>query len=78
VINTQGTLLNLMDDPVGVNADTGVRHSKSLAEIERDYIVHILEETEWKIQGEEGAAALLDLHPSTLRSKMKKLGIQRP
>lgn len=78
VIHTKGTVLNLMDDPVGIFVNTGVRHGKSLADIERDHIVHILEETEWKIQGEQGAAALLDLHPSTLRSKMKKLCIQRP
>ena len=47
-------------------------------EIQREIILKILEECNWKINGEEGAASRLQLHPSTLRSKMKKLGISRP
>jgi transcriptional regulator with GAF, ATPase, and Fis domain len=39
------------------------------------HIRHILETTNGKIQGKEGAAAILDVHPSTLRNKLKKLGI---
>ena len=35
-------------------------------------------ETGWKIDGQEGAAAILDFHPSTLRFRIKKLGINRP
>jgi len=37
----------------------------------------VLEKTGWLIQGEHGAARLLGLAPSTLRSKMQKLGIRR-
>jgi len=46
--------------------------------VEREHIVSILEDAEWKISGESGAAARLGIPPSTLRSKMKKLGIVRP
>lgn len=50
----------------------------SLAEVERLYILHVLDETNWKIEGEGGASDILQLNPSTLRSKMQKLGIKRP
>ncbi len=53
-------------------------NDKDLASIERNYIKKILNKTEWRIDGPGGAAAVLDLNPSTLRFRMKKLGIQRP
>jgi len=37
-----------------------------------------MEVSRWKINGENGAAEKLNMHPNTLRSKMKKLGISRP
>ena len=49
----------------------------SLAAIERGHIVAALRETGWRIDGPNGAARLLDLNPSTLRSRIKKLGIRR-
>jgi len=49
--------------------------SGSLADIERQYIIRTLEKTGWRIKGRYGAARLLDLKPSTLYSRMKKLGI---
>jgi transcriptional regulator with GAF, ATPase, and Fis domain len=49
-----------------------------LEEIERQHIIKIMEASHWKINGENGAAEKLDMHPNTLRSKMKKLGINRP
>ncbi len=52
--------------------------NKTLEEIERDYILQILEKTHWKINGEHGAALILDLHPNTLRFRMRKLGLKRP
>lgn len=54
------------------------RGLKDLASNERDHINHILELTKWKIEGPGGAAAILDIHPSTLRFRLKKLGITRP
>jgi formate hydrogenlyase transcriptional activator len=49
----------------------------TLEEVERRHIVEVLEQTEWIIEGPGGAARVLDLHPNTLRSRMKKLGIRR-
>ncbi len=51
---------------------------KTLQEAERDYILETLERCRWVIEGTGGAASLLEIHPATLRSRMKKLGIQRP
>jgi predicted ATPase/transcriptional regulator with GAF, ATPase, and Fis domain len=50
----------------------------TLEEIERRHIVNVLEQAGWVIEGMKGAARLLNLHPNTLRSRMKRLGIQRP
>lgn len=49
-----------------------------LHKAQRDHILKVLERTGWVIDGERGAATLLGLAPSTLRSKMKRLGIGRP
>jgi formate hydrogenlyase transcriptional activator len=49
----------------------------TLEEIDRTHIVEVLKRTGWKIDGADGAARLLKLHPSTLRSRIKKLGIRR-
>ena len=48
-----------------------------LAKFERDYILEVIKATKWKIKGADGAATLLGLPPSTLYTKMKKLGIKR-
>ena len=45
--------------------------------MEKGYIEQVLEQCAGKIGGANGAAKLLDLPESTLRSKMKKLGIRR-
>jgi transcriptional regulator with GAF, ATPase, and Fis domain len=51
---------------------------KNLQANERDHIHDVLTMTNWKIEGKGGAASLLDIHPSTLRFRLKKLGIKRP
>jgi formate hydrogenlyase transcriptional activator len=51
---------------------------RTLEETERNQILKILSSTRWRIEGKEGAAAILGLHPSTLRARMHKLGIVRP
>lgn len=51
---------------------------RTLEEINRDVIVKTLEDNDWIIQGPHGAAKRLGLKPSTLRNRMKKLGIERP
>ncbi len=49
----------------------------TLLEVERGHIARVLEESGWVIEGKQGAAARLGLRPSTLRSRMQKLGIKR-
>ena len=49
-----------------------------LAEYEREYIIKVLKKTYWRVDGPEGAARILDMHPETLRSRMRKLEIKRP
>jgi formate hydrogenlyase transcriptional activator len=49
-----------------------------LDENEREHILRILERCRWRINGEGNAAAVLGLKPSTLRTRMQKLGIRRP
>jgi len=50
---------------------------QSLEEIERKYILEVLESTNWRVSGPNGAAKILGLVPSTLQFRMKKLNIQR-
>jgi transcriptional regulator with GAF, ATPase, and Fis domain len=50
---------------------------KTIHENERDYIISVLKKCGGRIWGPGGAAEVLNVPPSTLKSKMKKLGIQK-
>jgi len=54
-----------------------VRTAKELEELERNNIIAALKFTEWRVAGENGAAQLLGVKPTTLSSRMKALGIER-
>ena len=54
-----------------------VSHTKTIQENERDYIISILRQCNGRIFGRGAAAEILNLPPTTLRSKMKKLGIEK-
>jgi transcriptional regulator with GAF, ATPase, and Fis domain len=77
VILCQGSVLQLADKlenpTVSPSSDL-----KTLEEMEREQILKTLSETRWRINGKNGAATILGLHPSTLRARMQKLGIHRP
>jgi formate hydrogenlyase transcriptional activator len=49
----------------------------SLETVERRHILRVLENTRWRIAGKDGAAARLGMKPSTLRSRMERLGVRR-
>ena len=51
---------------------------KTLGELERTHIIQTLEQTGWRVSGPRGAAQKLGLKESTLRWRMKKLGVERP
>ena len=78
VINSSGSKLRLADDLAGPTGGRTSTALKSLQEIEKDHILQVLRRTHWRIDGAKGAAVILDLNPSTLRSRMRKLGINKP
>ena len=49
----------------------------TLEDVERRHILRALEKTKWVIHGKKGAAEILGLNPSTLRSRMEKMGIKK-
>ena len=76
VILCSGPVLHLADK-LAISSfplSSGVR---TLEETEGNQILKILLETRWRIEGKDGAAEILGIHPSTLRARMHKLGIVR-
>ncbi|CCK79149.1 sigma-54 interaction domain-containing protein [Desulfobacula toluolica] len=77
VINSSGPKLHLVDD-----LDKSYKHlsknQKTLKALERDYILDVLEQTNWKVSGANSAAQILGLNRSTLRARMRKLNIVKP
>jgi PAS domain S-box-containing protein len=62
------------------SADTAphIRTVRELEELERENLVRALTASQWRVAGDNGAAQLLGMKPSTLSSRMKALGIKRP
>ena len=78
VINLRGTVLKVQEDFRIREAETLASSVKTLVDIEREHILHVLEDLDWRIGGPGGAARILGINPSTLRTRMIKLGIHRP
>ncbi|MHB9098954.1 MAG: AAA-type ATPase lid domain-containing protein, partial [Syntrophales bacterium] len=77
VILCPGPVLQLTDK-LEISSASLSSTVRTLEETERNQILKILSETRWRIEGKDGAAAILGLHPSTLRARAHKLGIVRP
>jgi len=79
LILSKGNTLSLGDAwlPVLDNM-AGGGESATLTDIERRHIVRVLSGSHWRIEGAGGAAQVLGMKPSTLRSRMLKLGVARP
>jgi formate hydrogenlyase transcriptional activator len=91
VVLSRGSVLRLGRDLVPMSADaandeeivvssngqSSNDESHSLEQVEKRHILQVLKQTDWVIEGQNGAARILDLHPNTLRSRMKKLGLDR-
>jgi transcriptional regulator with GAF, ATPase, and Fis domain len=71
-VNTTAVALGSRED-----TNRRVRTAKELEELEHDNILAALETCGWKVAGENGAAKLLGMKPTTLSSRMKALGIER-
>ena len=79
VLVSDGPTLRLPEQtPFEMPGSPGATTARSLEEVERRHIIEVLESAGWKLEGADGAAALLGLKPSTLRSRMQKLDIRRP
>jgi PAS domain S-box-containing protein len=76
VILCPGPVLQLADK-LEISSPSVSSAVKTLEEAERNQILKILSETQWRIEGKDGAATILGLHSSTLRARMHKLGIVR-
>jgi transcriptional regulator with GAF, ATPase, and Fis domain len=83
LIANRGTRFELVEETApaesaGVEARDVPAEARTLAELERDHIAATLERLQWRIEGPGGAAAVLGINASTLRSRMQKHGIRRP
>jgi len=78
IINLRGTVLKIQEDFRIREAETLATSVKTLDDNERDHILRVLEDLDWRIGGPGGAAIVLGINPSTLRTRMLKLGIHRP
>jgi DNA-binding NtrC family response regulator len=76
----QRTATATAPNPAGADAgpDPTVLTDLELRQRERDNILAALKKSRWKIHGAGGAAELLGLRPSTLISRIKKLGLKKP
>ena len=81
VLLTKGSIIEDISIPALQKSDSPMiaqdAHMKTIHENERDYIILVLKKCKGKIWGSGGAAELLNLPPTTLKSKMKKLGIRK-
>ena len=83
ILLTRDSVIRKVDLPVSMEASPGMMQTvtgqqiKTITELEREHILHVLKVCNYKIAGPGGAAELLNLPPTTLASKMKKLGISR-
>jgi formate hydrogenlyase transcriptional activator len=87
VVLSKGSVLTLGADLLPVEDTEATREpqwisetkgSDSLEEVERQHILRVLGRTGGVISGPNGAGAILEVHPNTLRSLMQRLGIRRP
>jgi PAS domain S-box-containing protein len=80
IILTPGNVLSLDQQfqPAPRAAGPAPASTSSLKDAERRHIQSVLAQANWVIEGERGAAKILGMHPNTLRSRMKKLGVKKP
>ena len=79
VISSQGPVLRVLDrfETSRPAEAEGAQGTKELGEVEREYLIDVLQKTGWRIEGKAGAAVIVGLNPSTLRGRMRKFDIRR-
>ncbi len=75
MIISQDKILKLMPP---ADPSLNLAEDFKLEAVERNHIVSVLKNTSWRVSGKNGAAQVLGMKPTTLQSRMKKLGIVRP
>lgn len=78
-ILSTGNILHITDNLLDSHKkiDVSGNTSPKLEDIEREHIINILKTTSWQVHGDRGAAKILGMNPSTLRTRMAKLGIKK-
>ena len=71
------TVRESLGDPVPPPRTAEGSLNQDLHSVERSRILRALQESGWKVKGDGNAASRLGLRPSTLQSRMKRLGIER-
>tara|TARA_R110001592_G_scaffold366_8_gene2102 strand:- start:6156 stop:8273 length:2118 start_codon:yes stop_codon:yes gene_type:complete len=77
VIIESGTTLNPGSWMPKIDILSGVDDFKSFEALQRDYIIEVLNFTDWRVSGKKGAATILNMKDKTLFAKMKRLGIEK-
>ncbi|MGH7844044.1 MAG: sigma 54-interacting transcriptional regulator, partial [Candidatus Binatia bacterium] len=77
VVVSDGPLIRIDDSMLGIETVSAAETVQSLEDVERAHILRALAEANWVIHGNRGAALMLGINPSTLRSRMEKLGIRK-
>jgi formate hydrogenlyase transcriptional activator len=77
IIVCQGSSLSAADVSLSALEPPPIDQSATLVDVERRHIARVLQASRWRIEGPGGAAQILGLKPSTLRSRMSRLGIAR-
>jgi transcriptional regulator with GAF, ATPase, and Fis domain len=75
MITATGTRLSIV---LPTASAASMKRSTRLADVEKEHIRGVLESTGWRVRGGGGAADRLGLKPTTLETRMAKLGLKRP
>jgi formate hydrogenlyase transcriptional activator len=78
VVLAGGPIVDVDESMLHSHSEMPDRAVDTLENMERSHILRALAESRWVIHGQNGAAEILGMNPSTLRSRMNKLGIKRP
>jgi transcriptional regulator with GAF, ATPase, and Fis domain len=77
LLNQEDTIRRIILPGSPAKEERPKTHLSSMEEIEKGHIIEVLRQCNGKIAGKGGAAELLEMHASTLNSRIKKLGIQK-
>jgi formate hydrogenlyase transcriptional activator len=77
VVLATGPIVHIDDSMMRPGEATQESTVDTLENAERHHIIRALKETNWIVHGKKGAAEILGINPSTLRSRMEKLGIKK-